>query len=142
MTGGARCYVIDANVVLRYLLGEPQEQAAAAGEVMAAIEAGAMLGYLSPVALAEIVWVLSSFYELPAADIAAALEPIVKNENVLVPGKEIYVKALELFADGVKHFGDACACAAAMVECDGRLVSFDRELSRVDGITRTEKPEK
>jgi hypothetical protein len=36
----------------------------------------------------------------------------------------------------VRDFGDACACAAALQRCEGRLVSFDRKLSGVDGISR------
>jgi len=132
------CHVIDANVILRYLLGEPADQAAKAGEIMAALEDGEITVHCDPVTLAEVVWVLSSFYKLPPAEIYAGLSPIVKTEGFEIPEKEVYVLALELFARGVAHFGDACACAAALLKCEGRLFSFDRDLSRVEGITRTE----
>ena len=43
---------------------------------------------------------------------------------------------------GVKqttHFGDACACAAAIEDCQGRLLSFDRKLTGVAGVARAEE---
>ena len=132
------CHVIDANVILRYLLGEPPDQAAKAGEIMHALEEGEITVHCDPVTLAEVVWVLSSFYKLPPSEIYAGLSPIVKTEGFEIPEKERYILALELFARGVKHFGDACACAAALLECGGHLFSFDRDLSRVEGVTRTE----
>ena len=60
-------------------------------------------------------------------------------DGFVIPDKERYVRALGLFASRVPHFRDACACAAALEECKGRLLSFDRELSRVDGVQRTEE---
>ncbi len=35
-----------------------------------------------------------------------------------------------IYGEGKLRFGDACACAAAERECEGRLLSFDRALSR------------
>jgi len=49
-----------------------------------------------------------------------------------------YLRALRLFAHTVKHFGDALACAAVLEDCEGRLYSFDRKLSAVEGIERRE----
>jgi predicted nucleic-acid-binding protein len=66
------------------------------------------------------------------------LEPIIKAEGFIVPNKDRYIRALKLYSESVSHFGDACACAAALEDCDGRLLSFDRKLSGVDGIRRTE----
>jgi len=57
-----------------------------------------------------------------------------------MPEKERYVLALELYADSIRHFGDACACATALRECEGRLYFFDRRLSSVPGIHRSERP--
>lgn len=42
------------------------------------------------------------------------------------------------FVSEVAHFGDACACATALLECDGELLSFDQRLSRITGIVRSE----
>lgn len=134
-------YAVDANVILRFILGEPPELFRKAQAAFRAVEGGEVAFRCDPVNLAEVVWVLSSFYKVSCADIAAALIPLVSAIGFLVPDKERYLRALALYGEGKLRFGDACACAAAEIECDGRLLSFDRALSRVPGISRSETVE-
>jgi predicted nucleic acid-binding protein len=54
---------VDANVVLRFLTGDPPEMAAKAMELMSRAEKGAIGLRVSHLVVAEIVWVLSSFYK-------------------------------------------------------------------------------
>lgn len=129
---------IDANVILRYLLGEGGAIGEKAARIMEALDDGEISVWCDPVTLAEVVWVLTSFYRREPAAVGAALLPIVKTDGLHMPEKERYVRALELFAHAGVHYGDACACATAWGECGGRLLSFDRKLSKVEGITRLE----
>ncbi len=131
-------WTIDANVILRYLLRDDEELAAHARAIWHDVAAGKMVAVCDPVTLAEVVFVLSSVYRLPNSEISEALVPLVQMDGVAVLGKERYVRALRLFAESVQHFGDACACAAALSDSDGRLYSFDRKLSSVPGIERAE----
>lgn len=131
-------HAVDANVILRYLLGDDRELTAKAKAIFAAVEAGEVTAECDPVNLAEVVWVLASYYKVGHEQIAASLAPLVKAPGFLVPDKERYLLALELYGQGVARFGDACACAGAMLACEGRLLSFDRKLSRVEGVARAE----
>lgn len=133
-------YAIDANVILRYLLRDDESLWRKAHSIMVEVEAGRIAVVCEPVTLAEVVWVLRSTYKLPQDEISARLLVLLVAEGFLMPNKPRYIRALELFADSVRHFGDACVCAAAVEECDGRLLSFDKELSRVQGISRAEEP--
>ncbi|MPN16654.1 hypothetical protein SDC9_163999 [bioreactor metagenome] len=45
------------------------------------------------------------------------------------------MKALELFALSVPHFGDACLCAAAIDMTEGEIISFDKKMKSVKGIS-------
>ncbi len=92
-----------------------------------------------PVTLAEIVFVLGSFYKLTREQIHEIMEPIVAAKGFAIPDKDRYVRALELYGYSVSHFGDACACAAAIEHCEGRLLSFDKKLSGVEKIRRLEE---
>lgn len=129
---------IDANVILRHLLDDHEELSEKAAGIFQQVETGTLAVHCDPVTLAEVVWVLGRHYRQPNAQIAEALEPVLKSEGFLMPEKGCYVLALELFGRSVRHFGDACACAAALQRCEGRLYSFDRELSAVEGIERSE----
>ncbi len=129
---------LDANVILRYVLDDDEELSAKAKGILQAVERGEIVVTCDPVTLAEVVWVLSSYYKLPNQEISEGLGPIIKAEGILMPEKERYVLALDLYANVIRHFGDACACATALRECEGRLYSFDRKLSSVPGIHRSE----
>lgn len=139
MRADADVYSIDANVILRFLLGDDPKLYPKAFEIFNGVESGSTVVTCDPVNLAETVWVLKSFYKLTNERILELLVPIVNMEGFRVPDKERYLLALRLFAGGVKSFGDACACAAAIQDCDGRLYSFDVELSWVPGINRSEQ---
>ena len=131
-------YSIDANVILRYLREDHQTLSPKAHAIMEGIHIGKTIVTCDPVNLGEVVWVLRTAYKLSNKEIAEGLEPILLASGFLMPGKERYLLALRLFSQGIKHFGDACACAAALQDCDGRLYSFDAELSKVRGIRRLE----
>jgi predicted nucleic acid-binding protein len=133
-------YAVDANVIVRFVLGDDARLSAKAQAAFAATESGAVTLACDPVNLAEAVWVLASHYKTPPEDIAGALLPLVKMSGFRLPDKERYVRALELYGRGLLRFGDACACATAEVASHGRLLSFDRALSRVPGIERVETP--
>ena len=132
-------FTIDANFILRYFVGDVEDQYKKAESVLLGVEKGSARVFCDPVTLSEVVWVLRKFYELDAADVANALLPLVSLSGFVLPNKARYVAALRLHASGVDHFGDACACAAAAEHCGGRLLSFDRELSKIPGIKRLEE---
>lgn len=131
-------YAVDANVILRFVLGDDPALSAKAIAVFKAMEAGEVTLACDPVNLAEAVCVLTSYYKASCADIANALLPLVKAAGFRMPEKDRYLRALEFFGQGVLRFGDACACATALATGDGRLISFDRRLSGVAGIKRIE----
>ena len=139
MKSGNDGYALDANVILRFLLKDELPLAERAQAIFAAIERGEITAYLDPVILAEVVWVLKSYYKMPPAEIAADLLALINSEHIILADQESYAAALRMYAEGAAHFGDACACVLANRQCAGRLLSFDRKLDRVPGIKRGEK---
>ena len=133
-------YCIDANVILRYLTQDVARQYDKASVIMKAVENGEIAVFCDPVTLSEVVWALTKSYGLSGERIWNGLAPILKSDGFLVPDKARYIRALQLFAESIDHFGDACACAAAMEKGKGRVFSFDRDLSKVEGVTRLESP--
>jgi predicted nucleic acid-binding protein len=132
-------WTVDANIILRYILRDDEELAAKARGIWQAVAEARIVAVWDPVTLAEVVFVLSSVYGLPNDEISAALIPLLQTEGVVIANPGRYLHALRLFGSTVKHFGDACACAAALEQCDGRMYSFDRKLSSLTGITRAEE---
>lgn len=140
MKADSKTFAIDANVILRYLLQDNEELTPKADAIIEGIEDGKLQVLCEPVTLSEVVYVLFRFYEQERSAIYEGLEPIVKMDGFLMPDKGRYIHALELFANDIPHFGDACACAAALEQCSGRLLSFDKKLSGITGVNRLEDP--
>jgi predicted nucleic acid-binding protein len=132
-------WTVDANIILRYLLADIPELTSKARSVLMAVAEGRIVAVCDAVTLAEVVFVLSSVYKLPNAQISEGLIPLLQMDNLELAAKDRYIRALRLFAGEVRHFGDACACATAIEKCEGKLVSFDRKLSSVASVTRAEE---
>lgn len=133
MTGGR----IDANIILRYLTNEPQEQAERVARLFEAVTQGEEV-LVEEVVLAEVVWTLASFYRMPRSSIADALLELLAEENLRALDKEALRLALVLFSEKNLDFADALLAAKALQSGDPVVYSFDRDLDHVAGVVRRE----
>ena len=114
--------LVDANVILRYLLGDHEEMAE---EVRSVILAGAET---VPAVLAEVVYVLDGVYGVPRAEIAAALLDLL--DDVLVEPAGEMRTAVRTYGKTSLDFVD-CMLVAACAESGRRVLTFDRKLRRL-----------
>ncbi len=114
--------LVDANVVLRYMLRDDKTQSPIAERT---IREGA---YLLPEVLAEIVYVLLGVYSVPREELAASLQILVKEVQSEHP--EILSTALATFGSTKLDFVD-CLLAAYNNHLGDKVVSFDRKLNRL-----------
>lgn len=115
---------VDANVLLRFMTGEPEGMAKRASRLMRRAEMGEVLLILSPLVVAEIVWVLKSFYRRSATEIAHVLVPLLSADGLEVKDREILVGALELARDKNVDFADAVLALEALRNGE-TVCSFD-----------------
>lgn len=111
--------LIDANVILRYLLLEPQDQAEQAKAVM---EAGA---FTTMEIMAEVVYVLQKVYEIDRAEISAAVVAVAG--ELVFDEYDVLACAMELFCNRRLDFADCVLAARAVVKQD-EVFSFDKKL--------------
>jgi predicted nucleic acid-binding protein len=121
---------VDANVLLRFITGDPPEMAQRALRLIERAELGEVTLRLSPLIVAEIVWVLGSFYRYPRTQIAEVLLPLVTARGVNLEAAEQVVAALDRMATANVDFIDAFLAENARSE-GGAVASFDREFSRL-----------
>lgn len=138
MRTSGKLFAIDTNVILRFLVRDDEQLFVKANAIMQAARDGRITLSCDPIILAEVVWVLDSHYKRSRAEVIEALQAILISDGVVMPEKPRYIRALEIYAGTNAHFADACACATALEDCDGRLLSFDRKLSAVEDINRAE----
>ena len=114
--------LVDASVILRYLLGDHEEMAEEARSV---ILAGAET---VPAVLAEVVYVLDGVYGVPRVEIAAALLDLL--DDVLVEPAGEMRTAVRTYGKTSLDFVD-CMLVAACAESGRRVLTFDRKLRRL-----------
>ncbi len=132
--GAAVRALLDTNVLVRHLTGDPPEQARRASAFLAG---GHELILLDTI-VAELVYVLDGYYGLPRREIATAVRSLLALPSVLTPDLGLLLRVVELFETLRLDFADAYLAAAGELWGIGRVASFDRRLDRVRGITRIE----
>jgi len=130
-----RAYV-DANVILRFLTGDPPEMAEPALELFAAADAGELALIVDDIVVAEIVWVLGSFYKYPATEIGRTLQELLAHDAILVDDRSVLAEALNLFVDHNVDFADALVAARMRRRGMSDIYSFDTHFDRLPGIKR------
>jgi predicted nucleic-acid-binding protein len=130
-----RAYV-DANVILRFLTGDPAEMAAQARALFEDVEKGEVALLVDEIVVAEVVWVLHSFYRHPAAKISRVVQELLSREGFQAEDKPGLLAALSLFSEKNVDFADALVAVHMGREGIGEVFSFDQHFDRLPGITR------
>ena len=130
-----RC-AVDSNVILRFLTGEPAHLAAQASLLFEAVDRGELALVVDPIVIAEVVWVLQSFYRYRHGQITRVLQELVSHPGLETEDKAGLLLALHLYAE--KHIDFIDALVAVRMKRQGllKVYSFDRRFDRLPGITR------
>ena len=124
--------LVDANLIVRYLVQDHEKHAKAAGKLFDACDRGDVVIVVLPAVLAECVFVLESFYEHPRGDIASALGRLISSPGVEIDAA-IHLDALDRYRKTKVHFVD-CLIAATAVTEDMPVASFDQDLRKFTDI--------
>ncbi|MBA4179533.1 MAG: hypothetical protein C0506_02995 [Anaerolinea sp.] len=130
----------DTNILLRLILSDDLPQKAAVTAFLRLPEGVRGTVELRTATLSEVVYVLNSPHEgYSRDDIVRALETVLDLPLHIVE-KEVVETALELYRDTHPDWDDCVVAAYALQHNNGRLLSYDRKLSRIPGLTRIEPP--
>jgi predicted nucleic-acid-binding protein len=123
--------LIDANVILRYLTKDPPEMAEAALRIFENAQKGKILLIVIPLIVAEVVWVLESFYDYPKTKIAEIMSQFLLCEGLIVEDLDLIFNALTLYREKNLDFADAFLAAIALQRGPRDIYSFDKDFSRI-----------
>ena len=119
---------VDSNVLVRLLMRDDERQVRAAA---ASIESGAWASHL---ALAETAWVLQSVYDIPAHEVATAIEMLLNHRTLVIEDAPVVAAALEHFK-GKPSLGFADCLMLELARRAGHLplATFDKALAKLPG---------
>lgn len=129
-----KTYVLDTNVALRFLLADDPNQSPKAKALFDLADAGKIRLRLSHVAVAELVWVLKSFFDFERAKIATTVRGLLLHNGIEVEGLSVLLVSLESFSRINADFPD-CYAAAIAANSASAVTSYDRDFRKFAGVT-------
>ena len=126
--------LLDANFVLRFLLKDHPLQSQAVKEVL---ESKNETLLLQDLAVAEVVWVLTSVYKLSKEDIAEKIYNLL-SLNSIFSNKSLLIRVLYFYRNFNISFIDAYLTAFCEQEKLEGIYSFDKGLDKIKLVKRFE----
>ncbi len=124
---------LDTNVLVRYIVRDDLAQAERADSALNECTAEEP-GYITIVSLAEMVWVLRSYYRMPKTALITCIERLFNAENLVMEGAQAIRQALDRFARA------KCDLTDCIIERSGHLagcphtVTFDENAAKTSGM--------
>jgi predicted nucleic acid-binding protein len=125
---------VDTNVLIRHLTGDPPGMASRATRYLET--ADELL--LPDLILAEVAYVLESFYETLRAQVATTLRAVLAFPAIRVVDADLLQRAVEVYEVHRLDFADAYLVASAERTGVGVIASFDRTIDLVTTVRREE----
>ena len=122
-------YLLDTNIVIRFLVGDNEEHLAKSTEYFEQIELGSMEVEILSDVLMEAFFFFFQFYKLPKIEVISDLKTILSFEGVVNKDKVILFETLSIIENKNIDFVDALICAKCKFQNYEKL-SFDKDLSK------------
>lgn len=117
--------LLDANIYIRYILRDNDSHARKAQDYIKNNEI-----YTDPTIIAEVIWVLTSFYKMDKTKFLPPLLSIIEQKNNKSPSKKLIINTLEFFYNHNLSYIDCylhCLSQAKGIP----LATFDAQLSKL-----------
>ena len=125
---------LDTNVLVRHITGDPPDQALQATRYLEQAD----LLLLPDLILAEVAYVLQSFYRMARGETADALRASLTFPAIRVIDRVLLLRTIELYEFQRLDFADAYLVASAESTGVNSIASFDRDIDRVGTVVREE----
>lgn len=132
------CFM-DTNLFIRYLTNDDPDKADRVDRLLDQAANEKIKLFTAEMVLAEVVWVLESYYRLEKRQIAEMLKAILSTPGLDVQNGKIVEKALQYYAPNNIDFVDAYIVALMQKHEISGIYSFDKKhLDRITQVTRLE----
>ena len=125
---------LDTNVLVRYLVQDDKAQAAIATRLIEKTLTSQTPGFISLVALVEVVWVLESCYHCTRQEIAAIIERLLRVKQMRVQNAEVVWRAWRVFFASKADFADCLIEGVGHAHDCAQTVTFDKNAAVSAGM--------
>ena len=125
---------LDTNVLVRYIMQDDVKQAQLASRLIESLTVEET-GFVPLVAVVEVIWVLSSSYQLDRTQVLAALELLLRTKEIEVERAEVVWRAVRVYRNSNADFADCLIERSAAAAGCARTMTFDRRASKTCAMT-------
>lgn len=120
-------HIIDTNVIIRCLIKDDSKFFIQAKQFLDQVKSGKIKCHLEQAVFTEVVFVLSSYYEVPREKIADVLHNLLFYKGMIVKNKDVFLLSLDIYKNSKLHIVDSLLAANSQIH-NLKLMSFDEEL--------------
>jgi predicted nucleic-acid-binding protein len=131
----AKVYLIDTNVILRYLLGDHKIFSPKAKAFMELVSQGTKKAEIPSVVIVECVYVMEKFYKIPKNEIVDTLSKTLNFSGIINRDKSEILEALLQYANSTTDVVDCMLAAQSSPE--KVIISFDKDFDKLKAISET-----
>ena len=124
-----KVYLIDTNVILRYLLNDHKRFSPKAKAFILDVAKGIKKAELQSVVVVECVYVMEKFYEIPKNEIVDKLSRILNIKGIVNADKSAILDALVKYENSSADIVDCILAAKSSPQ--HVIVSFDKDFKRL-----------
>jgi len=124
-----KVYLIDSNVILRYLLDDHKRFSPKAKKIMVDVAEAVIHSEILDIVIVECIYVLEKFYKVPRTDIADKLSAILNFKGIANPDKYQILKGLMCYKETRVDIVDCLL--AAHTSPQRPVVSFDNDFKKL-----------
>ena len=130
-----KVYLIDTNVVLRYLLGDHPEFSLKAEAFMFDVSKGVKKAEILNVVIVECIYVMEKYYEIPKTEIVEKLSGILNFSGIVNPDRSEILEALLKYENSNIDIVDCILAARSSPE--KVVISFDKDMKKLKAVSET-----
>ena len=130
-----KVYLIDTNVILRYLLGDHVKFSQKAEDFMLEVSKGVKKAEILDIVIVECIYVMEKFYNVPKSVIVDKLSKILNFSGIINPDRSKILKALFQYEKSNIDIVDCILASQSSLE--RVVVSFDKDFEKLEGVFET-----
>ncbi len=127
-----KVYLIDTNIILRYLLDDHKVHSPKAGAFMAEVFKGTKRAEIPDVVIVECIYVMEKYYQIPKVEINTKLSGILNFSGIVNPDRSKILEALLKY--GGTNIDIVDCILAAHSSPEKVVVSFDKDMKKLKAV--------
>ncbi|MEY3197453.1 MAG: hypothetical protein RLZZ59_824 [Pseudomonadota bacterium] len=122
-------YIADTNFILRYLLADEPTSYKKAKAIFEEAREGECRIEVEQSVFTEVIFVLSSFYQVPKTEIVRILKSLLSYKGIVMDS-DIYFGALDIYLENNIHIVDSILTSKTL-SSGNKLLTFDKKLQNI-----------